>query len=885
MRGSVSGIVAGKAYVVLEAVDRTSAALNSVRNKIAAWGMQLQSIGASIVTKSLMAAIPSAISLKIFSDFDDSMKKVEARSSGTAAQLKAVRDQARLLGRTTAFTARQIAELQAVLAQRGFTREQILAMTPNIMSLARAGGSGNLAQDALNAADLVTNAMRAYDMLGEPIKNSRLAVDLFTYAVNRSNATIEDLQVMIGNSASIAETYNLSLAESLAILMSMRNIGIDPSIAGTGLRNLFIKSSDRKQVEEFNLLMQEYTGQIIEFTDASGNLKPVPDLLFSIFDAMRGLGTAAQGELIADLFGLRAIIPAAGVMKARDTFEFFLDGMSRAKNMADITRQLMESGIGGSFRMLFSAIEGVAMSLGSVLDKAMQTFNKTITVTANNLSVWIENNGGLVASLHKILMITLPLGAALFILGTSFKLSSMMMAPIVGILSTVTIGMRFLLAQVMSLGALLISMGVGGFGALVATFSGLVSILRMTGTILKVLAAEFVFLSIGLRLLVRHGIKAIILFRTMGKAFEQVIVKLMLVPLFKLRYVFLAVVSTVLKTFGVFTKIFAIQTTRLILLMLAHWGKLIVIKSIGLLIGVVLTTIGAAFSGLASIVTASIGIILGSIMGMVGAIWGFAQVAAGAFISAAKTGYNTMGPMLQTIVALFNNITDSILSGQWELAWQFVLEGAKLLWMQFDKWFSVVSIGLAGKLKNAFLDALDEIKVELRTVFGLFPGLHDGLEGLQSHNKRRSDLKKSIAQANQESAKKDPAIWAQIARLNRLTMILEDIKKFGIPDAEKVELNAELNREMNDLFRSIKRDTENLNRPAGQMNQTLKNPAVIPGSQKGSLEAMRDYYENLRNAEQVAEALDQKKLAALRNIDNNTRQTAASISNLAFGGV
>ena len=157
--------------------------------------------------------------------------------------------QAKMLGRTTVFTARQIAGLQSVLAQRGFNRTQIGQMTGPIAALARAGGTGNRGQDILVAADVVSNIMRAMQL--EFTKTGHVA-DVLTAAVNESNFTLQDLMNSMQLSAPVAAQYGMSLEELVATLGAMRNLGIDPGIAGTGLRNLFLKASNAKNVQKLN---------------------------------------------------------------------------------------------------------------------------------------------------------------------------------------------------------------------------------------------------------------------------------------------------------------------------------------------------------------------------------------------------------------------------------------------------------------------------------------------------------------------------------------------------------------------------------------------------------------------------------------------------------
>jgi hypothetical protein len=56
----------------------------------------------------------------VFSKFDFGMSKVQAITAATASEISNLREQAKLLGKTTFFTASQVADAQKFLAMAGF---------------------------------------------------------------------------------------------------------------------------------------------------------------------------------------------------------------------------------------------------------------------------------------------------------------------------------------------------------------------------------------------------------------------------------------------------------------------------------------------------------------------------------------------------------------------------------------------------------------------------------------------------------------------------------------------------------------------------------------------------------------------------------------------
>lgn len=508
-----AGIRAGRAFVIIDAVDRTSKALLSAERNFMNLANKVQSIGRSLLQSSVLTLAPFALSAKVFADFDDAMRMVEARSNGTAQEMKNLREQAKELGRTTAFTARQIGVLQSKVAQRGFNREQIFKMTEPIMNLARSGGSGDLDQDSELSAELVTGTMRSFKMgADETAKVS----DIFTAAINNSNLTLQDLMYAMSNAGPIAEQYALSLEDTTTAIGAMANLNIDAGVAGTGLRNMFLKMSDPKLRDKFNQNLEAMTGSTIEFVDEFGNLNQLPDVMYSIFEAMDGLGTADKGTLIKDLFGLRAITPALGLGSSSEDFAALAGAIKNSSGEAERMRDLMERGLGGAFRFLKSAIEGVAIAVGDTLDGMLVGLIQQGNQVLDNFTSWIDANQKLVATIAIVAAGVFTLGLALLATGTAMKilvsLSFMFINPLWGIVAVI----------------IKLAVGIIGFIGTIGTF--LMTLLGMIipiatalgpiGVVLAILAAHFLIFA-------AYGETAQGIFKALGDVLSNVFTSFM----------------------------------------------------------------------------------------------------------------------------------------------------------------------------------------------------------------------------------------------------------------------------------------------------------------------------------------------------------------------
>lgn len=411
---SIGGIKAGEAFIVIEAIDKTSVVLNAVANKVKRIGAQITQVGAKLMQFSAIGMIPFAAGSKVFVTFDDAMRRVEARSSGTADEMKALRDQAKQLGRETSYTATQVGELQSKLAQKGFDRSQIKAMTGDIVNLAKAAGEGT-EEDTVLAADLVSGTLRAFKM--ESSQAGRLS-DIFTTAVNNSNFSLEGLMDAMSKAAPIASDFKMSVEETVAALASMTNLNIAASDAGTAMKTFFLRMSDPGFTQGFNKQLQDATGKTIQFRDAAGNLRSPLELFKEIGNAMEGMGTATRGELFSQLFGVLQAGKASGAVSGMtDAFELLNKLQKESQGSAKKTADAMESGLGGSFRKLMSAIEGVGLAIGEAIAGPLMEFIDILQPIAQKMAEWIKENDTLVASIAVGLGVLFAAGATLAAFG------------------------------------------------------------------------------------------------------------------------------------------------------------------------------------------------------------------------------------------------------------------------------------------------------------------------------------------------------------------------------------------------------------------------------------------------------------------------------------
>lgn len=434
---SVSGIKAGNAFVIIEAVDATSRVLDRVAMKMRNWSSNMTRIGLATTAAATLGATAFASSLNVYTKFDDQMKKVEARTIGTTDEMKALREQAKSAGIEIGYTAFEIASLMDKLGQKGFNRSQILKMTPHVAALARAGGEGGQEDAPQVAADLIGGTLKAFQM--DASESARVAHVMAT-AVNQSNFILMDLVTAMQTAGTIANEYNISLEETVALLSQLADVNIEAASQGYAFRNIALYLSDASARDKFNEDMKKMGVNTIEFVDRFGNLRPLPKLLFEIGDATKNLGTAIKGNIFDELFGKRAIVPAQVLGRSENPFKNMLGMLSEGAGAHIETAKTMESGIGGALRKIKLGLESLNISIQEALDKGIQALAGKVTFLLRSLSGWVALNPLLAGQVAGLIPLTFLLGVGFIALGMAGKLTVTSLALLSSVIGIVNFG-------------------------------------------------------------------------------------------------------------------------------------------------------------------------------------------------------------------------------------------------------------------------------------------------------------------------------------------------------------------------------------------------------------------------------------------------------------
>ena len=433
---ATANIRAGRAYVEVTAeTSKLKKSLDAAQSRLKDFGRACQGLGRDMMALGGALSLPFALAEKSFAGFDDKMRLVQAVTSSTGDQFDSLTKTAQRLGRETSFTAQQVADAMIGLGRMGFDPSEITAAIEHVLNLSRATGT-----DLAESADIAANSLRIFGL--EAGKMSHVA-DILTATANGSAQTLTDLfegLKMAGPSAAAAGENVSELCASLGI---MANMGIKGSLAGTALRKAYVQFAD---VKVQNVLRD--VG--VEAVDANGNLRKMAEIMRDVAAATSKMPTAERLSFMKDVFDVRGMMSGLSLAGNIEELDKFLARLRDVSGQADETARAMDRGIGGSFRLFQSAVEGTMNAVGEALSSTLQPMVARITAAINTFTKWVETNKGLVTSIAATVASIGVFGAAMFTVGTA----SRVLSAGVGVVSTAISGISGAFAALCSKGIL-----------------------------------------------------------------------------------------------------------------------------------------------------------------------------------------------------------------------------------------------------------------------------------------------------------------------------------------------------------------------------------------------------------------------------------------------
>lgn len=346
---------------VFKAHDQMAGKVNSLTNRMDLFGRRSENsfkrasasalkfktilggvLGANLITAGMARLRQGVAGLTSeFLDFDQAITSAASKfkfDRGTR-QFNELAKASREVAAITPYSAAESAQALDYLAMAGFTAQQSMSSLKGVTDLAVAGN-----MDLAQASDIASDALGALNLMStdsvQLAKNLDRVNDVMAQVAVTANTDIPMLWEALKPVASTAEGLGGTIEQLGAMFGTLASSGVKAEVAGTALRNMYLRlTSGTSEVEK---VLKKYN---VSIQDSKGKMRPMIDILDDVRKKTEKLDDKTRQAAYSHLFGARAVNSASILMKAgRDTvleYQKKLEGASGAA--ADLARRMGES--------------------------------------------------------------------------------------------------------------------------------------------------------------------------------------------------------------------------------------------------------------------------------------------------------------------------------------------------------------------------------------------------------------------------------------------------------------------------------------------------------------------------------------------------------------
>lgn len=333
-------------------------------------------------------------SLTAFADLEDQVRRNKAIMGATAVEENMLMAQTRELGRSTRFTAQEVAQAQMYQAMAGMKTNEVLELTPKLLKLSIASG-----EDLASTSDLLTDNISAF---GLTLQDADRFMDVMAATANNTNTSIAQLGEAYKYVASTSKNFE-SLEETNIILGLLADSGLKGSIAGRNLASIYARLSKTtpdmdKALKKVGITLYDNNGKFKGLRKIIEELKPK---LASMSEEQRNYFLAT----IAGTEGLKVMNNLLGTSK--EGIEKAEKAILNAKGATDRFANEMSGDTKDKIAQFRSAVDDLRTSIGEGLaPTAVDFINKFTDKMAELNSKGTFNTKNVEAYFNRIFALT-----------------------------------------------------------------------------------------------------------------------------------------------------------------------------------------------------------------------------------------------------------------------------------------------------------------------------------------------------------------------------------------------------------------------------------------------------------------------------------------------
>ena len=406
---------------ILSAVD------SSFSSTLARAGQATQNFGSSVNQKmqgvgkamTVAGAATTAMGVKAvsgFGKFQTSLNQAAVIAGGTSKNIGELADVANHMGAVLPISAQDAADAMVEMARNGASLDDIKKQFPAIAEASTAAGS-----DLQATAGVVQQAMNIWS---DSLKSPQQAAAILVQTANASNASIEDMQQAMATIGSTAKMAGMDMGTTAEAIGLLTNRGFSAAQASDDLNHAITQmlapsSIAQKQMDDLGLT----------FVDASGKMKPFPQILQEIADKTNGMGEAQKTAALKAMFGasgMKAIAPLLDAINnktgdAKNSWSAYADEQDKAASSTAKATKFLSDQAADMQQNIGSKIEQVGGNWEALRNKAMEAkggVNGAMLDMTNQALEWsTTSNDGIAKMIRSFIGLSPVIGPALTAVG------------------------------------------------------------------------------------------------------------------------------------------------------------------------------------------------------------------------------------------------------------------------------------------------------------------------------------------------------------------------------------------------------------------------------------------------------------------------------------
>lgn len=368
-------------------------AFSEIQQAIAAAGI---AVALKEIYDGYMACVASA------GDFEESMSTVEALSGASAEELAALSAEAKELGATTKFTAKESADAMTYMAMAGWDASDMLSGMDGVLQLAAASG-----EDLPSVSDIVTDSLSAF---GLTAKDTAHFSDVLAAAATNSNTNVAIMGETFKMSASVAGALGYSVEDVAVAVGLMANSGVKGSIAGTALKNTF--NGLLEGVTLTGAAFGEYEYSAVK---ADGTMKDFGSTIEELRGYFNQMTEAERVNNAMTIAGERGYNGLLAILNATDEdYASLTASINNCSGAAAKMAAIKMDNMNGQLTLAKSAWDALKMSIGEQFTPVMSKLYEIAAKVFSGLSAFVDRHPALIKAIAAGVAV---LGAVVTVLG------------------------------------------------------------------------------------------------------------------------------------------------------------------------------------------------------------------------------------------------------------------------------------------------------------------------------------------------------------------------------------------------------------------------------------------------------------------------------------